>query len=173
MTSYAGQTDSMITKEEFSAFCEKEGITWRMFLSPLQVYRLLVRHRALQFFVVGSCGVGINLGITWLLTTFVFGLQNYFLAYLFGITANLSFNFTLYTLAIFKTRERHARRLIIFVLYSLTMASIQATIVRTVTPLVGIEWYLGVSAGTIFMFSIFNFFVFKLSIFRRDGLPRV
>src|SRR3989344_3263164 len=146
-------------------FLEREGITWRTLFSPMKVYGLLVRYKYAQFFVVGSCGVAINLGITWALTTFVFGLPNYFFAYLFGIIANLLFNFALYTISIFKTHENHLRRLVVFMAYSLIMAYIQATVVKLVTPVIGLQYYLFVIAATILFFSIVNFFVFRMSIF--------
>ena len=150
------------------AFLEMESITWSILLSPMRIYDLLIRYRSLHFFVVGSTGVAINLGITWMLTTFVFGLPNYFFAYLFGIAANLLFNFTLYTISIFKTEANHLRRLAVFVVYSLAMAYVQATVVKFATPAVGLQYYLLVIAATILLFSFVNFLAFKLSIFKED-----
>lgn len=150
------------------AFLEKEGITLSILLSPIRIYDLLMRYRFLHFFVVGSTGVVINLGVTWGLTTFVFGLPNYFFAYLFGIAANLLFNFALYTIHIFKTQANHARRLAVFVIYSLAMTYIQATVVKFTTPIVGLQYYLLVIAATILFFSFVNFLVFKLSIFKEN-----
>ena len=159
--------------ENIRAFCEREGITWSFFLSPARIYGFLIHHRFLQFFIVGSCGVGINLGVTWVLTTYVFGLPDYFFAFIFGIAANLAFNFTLYTIAIFKTKGGHLRRLVIFIVYCLAMTYVQAVVVKAVTPLIGLQYYLLVIAGTILVFSVVNFFVFKLSIFKQDTPPRV
>lgn len=125
----------------------------------------VTRSRFPQFFIVGVCGVAINLGVTWLLTAFVFGLSGYFLAYLWGIAANLTFNFILYSI-IFGTKEGHVRRLAIFITYSLVMTFVQANVVRIATPMVGLRFYLFVIASTIFVFAVVNFFVFKLSIFK-------
>lgn len=156
------------TAERVRAFLVRENVTWSLLLSPTRIYSLLLRYRFLHFFVVGSSGVTINLGVTWGLTTFVFGLPNYFFAYLFGIAANLLFNFTLYTITIFQTRANHLRRLMVFVTYSLIMAYVQATVVRFATPIVGLQYYLFVIAATILFFSFVNFLVFKLSIFKEN-----
>ena len=44
-----------------------------------------------RFFATGATGAAINLAATWLLTHFVFGVENYFAAYLIGIAANKCF----------------------------------------------------------------------------------
>ena len=156
-----------------STFCEKEGITLSFFLSPARIYEFLLRHRFLHFFVVGVCGVGANLFVTWILTAFVFGISGYFTAFLFGVAANFAFNFTLYTVAVFKTTSGHVRRLVLFLAYSIPMTYLQIQTVHVVTPVVGVRFYLPVIAGTVLFFSVINFFVFKLSIFRQEMPPRV
>lgn len=151
-------------------FIEREGLSWRIVFSPRAAFVILQRYGYLHFFATGVTGVLINLGLTWLLTTFVFGIERYFTAYLFGIVANLLFNFTLYSIAIFKTEHDHIKRLGVFVLYSLAMTWMQASLVKVVTPLVGLEFYLIVIAITILAFSFLNFFIFKLALFRERSV---
>ena len=152
--------------EKIKEFARREEITFRKLLDMPFVWNLLVRYRYVHFFATGVSGVLINLSVTWVLTTFLFGVDRYFTAYIFGIAANLAYNFTLYSIVIFGTKRRHVRRFLVFVIYSLIMTFIQAYIVKIITPVVGYEMYLLVIAATIFVFSTFNFFVFKLSFFR-------
>lgn len=137
-------------------------------LNPFWWFNHLHRTRFIHFFVVGSTGVAINLGVTALLTEFVFGRENYFTGFLVGIGANLAYNFTLHTVVTFKTKDRHVRRLTIFVAYSLVMAYVQAQVVKWLTALVGVNWYLVVIATVILVFSVFTFILFKFVLFRSE-----
>ena len=94
-------------------------MTFRDFFSPVWWISFLHRVRYLHFFAVGISGVGLNLAITVGLTEFFLGRENYFTAYLVGLGANLIYNFVLHTLVTFKTEGSHARRLILFLGYSL------------------------------------------------------
>ena len=152
--------------ETLRGVVEKEDITARDFVDPIRIFSLLYKYRYIQFFLVGAGGVLLDLAVSWLLTTFVFGLERYFTAYLFGIAVNLLWNFTIYTRTIFKTRHYHVRRFAVFLVWSIGMTILQAYVVRFITPLVGLQYYLLVIAGVILFFSFINFFVFKLSIFR-------
>lgn len=128
----------------------------------------LHRTRYLHFFITGASGVGINLTVTAFFAELVFGREQYFLAYLIGVAANLLYNFTLHTVVTFKTKEKHVSRLAFFVIYSLVMTYIQTVVVRTLVSLVGVDWYLVVIGGTIFFFSIITFLLFKFFLFN-DG----
>lgn len=130
--------------------------------------RILITHKFLHFFVTGVIGVILNLVITWVLTTFVYGINGYFTAYLIGTAVNLLFNFTIHTLITFKTRTRHMRRLLGFVLYNLGMTTVQAVIIKYFTALFGLQYYLLVIAGTIFIFSISSFVIFKFFLFHEQ-----
>ena len=136
------------------------------FLNPLWWYRLLHSTRYLHFLVVGVTGVAINLGITAFLTELVFGREQYFSAYLIGLAANLLYNFILHTRVTFKTKGNHARRLAIFMAYSLCLAYIQAQCVKWLTAHVGVDWYLVVIASVIFFFSMLTFLLFKFVLFK-------
>ncbi|MDO8520609.1 MAG: GtrA family protein [bacterium] len=129
-------------------------------------HTILIEHKYLHFFVTGTSGVALNLFVTWFLTTFVFGLQNYFKAYAIALAVNLVYNFVLHTKVTFGTTGGHGRRFIWFAMYSLAMTALQAYIVRTVTPLVGLEYYLFVIAATIAVFSCVTFVFFKFFLFR-------
>jgi len=157
-------------KRDFSLFCERERIGAAILLRPLSVVDILARYRFLHFLVIGGGGAVLGLGLIWFLTTFVFGLEGYFTAYLIGTGVSLAFNFTMYSLVIFKTSHQHARRLIVYFLYIIFIIAIQAAVVRTITPLVGLEWYLVVIASVVGLFSVINFLVFKLSIFKERDL---
>ncbi len=130
-----------------------------------KIGKFLETHKYIYFFIVGSSGAILNLAVTWTLTTFVFGIERYFTAYIFGIIVNLIYNFTFYSRAVFKTRSRHMWRFFVFVTYSILITFTQALLVKTLTPIIGLELYLLVIASVILFFSVINFFVFKLSIF--------
>jgi putative flippase GtrA len=153
-------------KTSVKSFIERENITWHFFSEPKKILRVLFKYRFLHFFVTGGTGALLNLGVTWSLTTFVFGLERYFSAFLFGIAVNLTFNFLLYSVVIFQTTKDHGKRFITFVVWSIVMTIVQATIVRLIVGLVGVQWYLFVIAGVILFFAFFNFLIFKLSIFK-------
>ncbi|OGZ07922.1 MAG: hypothetical protein A3C93_04335 [Candidatus Lloydbacteria bacterium RIFCSPHIGHO2_02_FULL_54_17] len=127
---------------------------------------ILFEHKYLHFFATGTSGVAINLFVTWLLTTYFFGLSGYFKAYVVALVINLVYNFTLHTKVTFGTTEGHWQRFIWFVIYSLLLTALQAYIVRTVTPMVGLEYYLFVIAVTILVFSCVTFLFFKFFLFR-------
>ena len=146
-------------------FVRREGITWHTVFNFKALFGILFRYRYVHFFVTGSAGVLINLLITSILTEFFLGRENYFTAYIFGIMANLFFNFSVYTLHTFRTTTRHLKRFAIFIFYSLAMTYIQALIVKTITPVIGVDFYLFVIGGVILFFSVFNFLVFKMALF--------
>lgn len=128
--------------------------------------RTVVNHRFFRFLLAGGSGAGLNMGVTFLLTQFVFGTEQYFTAFLIGTAVNVLYNFTLYTLAIFKTKERHLRRFVIFVVYSAVMTVVQLSLVNYIAHLTGPELYLVVIAGVIGVGALFNYVVFKTSIFK-------
>jgi len=133
---------------------------------PARLFNILFVHKYLHFFLTGVTGVLLNLLATWILTRFVFGLEGYFKAYLIGIVVNLIFNFIVHTVVTFKAKDHVLERMIGFLAYSLSMTTFQAWIVKTVTPMVGLEWYLLVIASVIFVFSIVTFLLFKYFLFK-------
>lgn len=145
------------------------------FLNPLWWLAFLHKTRYIHFFIVGATGVALNLAITAFFTELVFGREQYFTGYLIGLAANLLYNFGLHTVVTFKTKDRHGRRLVIFVAYSLILAYIQAQLVKWLTAIVGVDWYLVVIAGVILSFSVVTFVLFKLVLFKTvpeiQGVP--
>ena len=127
-----------------------------------------VVEKYVKFLFVGGSGVLLNLLVTWVLTTFFFGLQNYFYAYLIGTGVNLVYNFILYSQSVFKTSSKHVQRFSVFVMYSVGMTMLQVFLVREIVEFLGEEFYLFVIASVIFVLSIISFLVFNLSIFKKN-----
>jgi|CXWL01.1.fsa_nt_gi putative flippase GtrA len=136
------------------------------YLNPRLWFIFLRETRYLHFFGVGATGVAINLAITAFFAEIVFGRTHYFNAYLIGLFVNLLYNFVFHTFVTFKTNSKHLYRLSIFVIYSLTLAYIQAYIVKYLTDWLGINWYIVIIASVIFIFSITTFVLFKFVLFK-------
>ena len=134
-------------------------------LNPINILKLLYKINYLQFFAVGVTGVLINLTIVYTLTEFIFGLENYYTAYLIGLTVNLLYNFLAHTIITFQTKKHHKTRFTYFVIYSLALSGLQAITVRYLTPIIGLEYYLFTIASIIFIFSTVTFVFFKLVLF--------
>ncbi|MCK5022605.1 MAG: GtrA family protein [Candidatus Aenigmarchaeota archaeon] len=147
-------------------FVKKEEITPKNAINPKFMFRLLYKHKYIHFFSTGVTGVIMNLFTVWFTTEFIFGLENYFYGYLVGLAINLTYNFTAHTILTFKTKTEHVKRFIIFITYSLVMSFIQAVIIKTITPIIGLHYYIFVIAGIIFIFSIFSFLLFKVWMFK-------
>ncbi len=133
--------------------------------------RALTRHRFVRFLLAGGSGAALNVVITFGLTQFVLGAREYFTAFLIGTTVNFLYNFTLYTVAIFKTRERHLRRFFLFACYSTIITVVQLTLVHAITGVMGADWYLLVIALVILFGACFNYLVFKSTIFKGAVAP--
>lgn len=127
-----------------------------------------------QFFVVGVAGVCVQLFVTWLFTEFVFGLDRYFWGYMIGLGVTLFFNFILHTVYTFKTKDSHLKRFFVFAAHYVLMIFIQASIVRYLTPRIGLQYYLIVIAIVIFILSNLNFLFFKRFLFKHErGIEHV
>jgi len=151
---------------EIKKFYKKEIKEFKNLFNPFFILKLLYKYRYIHFFLTGISGVLINLFLTWFFTYFIFGLRNYFYGYLIGLTANLIYNFTLHVHINFKVKTKWKQRFVIFIIYSLIMSFVQATIIKFITPIIGLRYYLLVIATVIFVFSIFNFVIFKLWLFK-------
>jgi putative flippase GtrA len=121
--------------------------------------------RYASFFVTGASGVLLNLGVTWALTTYVFGVDQYFRAYLIGLAVNLCYNFVRHAYVTFDPDGGYVRRFVYFIVYSLTMAALQAWTVRELVSLFGEVYYLVVIASVIFVFSTVTFVVCETWLF--------
>lgn len=131
---------------------------------PEWLVRILEKY--VSFFITGVTGVLLNLGLTWTLTELVFGVENYFYAYLVGLSANLMYNFLRHSFVTFNTSSRHKQRFVLFVGYSLAMAGLQAVTVKYLVSLIGNTYYLPIIAAVIFVFSTVTFVVCNWWLFR-------
>lgn len=136
------------------------------YFNPLDWLKLFYRVRLLHFLLVGGTGVLLNLLMTWFFTEFFFGLEGYFYGYLIGLSVNIVYNFLLHTHVTYKTKKEHMKRFRWFVAYTLVFTFIQALLVRWLTPLIGLEYYLFVIATIIAIGSIITFLIFKLWLFK-------
>ncbi len=137
-------------------------------LLPRWLYQGLFVHKYAHFFATGVAGVAMNLLLTWGFTEFVFGIENYFSAYIIGICANLLFNFIVHLRVTFQTQRHVAQRMVGFVAYSLSMTIFQTWVVKTLVGIIGLQYYLFVIAGVILSFSFVTFLLFKFFLFRNS-----
>ncbi len=138
------------------------------YLNPRLWFTFLRETRYLHFFVVGATGAALNLAFTAFFAELVFGRTHYFNAYLIGLFVNLLYNFVLHTLVTFKTSGKHLYRLSMFFIYSLTLAYVQAYMVKHLTDWIGVNWYIIIIASVIFVFSIITFLIFKFVLFKKE-----
>lgn len=124
--------------------------------------------RYVSFFLTGASGAMLNLGVTWLLTTYVFGIDQYFYGYAVGLGSNLVYNFVRHSLVTFQTRDGHWKRFAAFILYSLVMTGLQYVVVRNIVSLTGEQFYLLVIAGVIAVFSTVTFLVCNYWLFNES-----
>ena len=155
----------MHLKGKIKDFIAREEISFNNLIKPTFVLNLLMKYRYIHFLVIGASGVGLALIIIYVLTEFVFGREKYYTAYLIGLAINLLYNFVLHTIISFRTKNRHLFRFVVFVVYNLLMASLQAFVVGLLTPRVGVDFYIFVIAGVVFVFSVVNYLVFKFIVF--------
>lgn len=137
-----------------------------MYKALLSVHQFFWEKRFLHFLFTGAGGALLNLFTTWIFTRFVFGLNQYFYAYLLGVSVNFIFNFVVHTVVTFRTTKNHLRRLLFFTAYSVCYVVLLSLLVGYITPIVGVRYYLLVIASIIGLLSLVNFFVFKHSLFR-------
>lgn len=136
------------------------------YLNPIDWLKFFHKIRFLHFAAVGITGVAINLALTWTFVEFFFGREKYFYGYLIGLTANTIYNFTLHTIVTYKTKKNHSKRFLAFVTYTALYTVVQASLVKWLTPIIGIDYYIFVIAfiiacGSIVTFTLFKFWLFK------------
>lgn len=133
----------------------------------IKFIKALYGHKIIRFILTGGTGLLINLLVTGILTEFVFGREHYFYGYLLGLTANMVYNFALYTVFTFKPSAKHKRRFLLYVIYYICMTLTQIGIVKMLTALVGVDWYLLVIALTIATLSVITYLTCNLFIFKK------
>ena len=173
-------------------YLKREEITLRNLLNLRFLLKFFYKTRYLHFCITGTTGVLLNLFFSWLFVEFIFLESEYLifnflvmsttLGVIIGQTINLIYNFSLHTKMTFKTKKDHKKRFTIFIVYSLFIT--YAVIVPLILILrnffeytfphiylrflVGFE-YLVASAIIILFFSIFNFIVFKIWLFKEEN----
>lgn len=136
--------------------------------NPKDWYMLFLKFRFIHFLLVGGSGVLINISLTAFFAEVVFGRENYFYAYMIGLFSNLTYNFILHTKFTFKTKSKHKRRFISFIIYNLLMSGLQAVIVKSIIDYIGVDYYLFVIAAVIGFFFTINFVVSKFILFKEN-----
>lgn len=131
-----------------------------------QLINKLLSTRLPHFALISGVGLAINLSFVTLFTELVFGRERYFSAYIIGLVANLLFNFIFHTIYTFKTKQRHTRRFIFFIVYNLVMSYIQARIIDWIVPIIGYDWYLFIIISIICFFAVFSFILYKFGLFK-------
>ena len=163
---------------------EKEKITLFKLFNLVFMFKLLYRYKYIQFFLTGISGVLINTLVSFIFVTFIFtvglfGFKNTTVGIFMGNTINLFYNFVLHTLVTFKTKKDHSKRFLFFILYSLFMTYIIIVPLSVFLTsffenvffdfgwLIVKEYiYLIVTAVVILFFSVFNFLLFKIWMFK-------
>lgn len=147
-------------------FLKKNNLTGLNIFNVITWFNVLWNLKVIQFLLVGGTGVLLQLAVTCILTQFLFGVKQYYIGYAIGLIANLIYNFILHTKFTFNTKNKHKKRLIRFITYSLSVALFQYVLVRVITKLTGDAWYLLVIAIVILICSILTYFTFKLWLFK-------
>jgi len=125
----------------------------------------LYKKRFIHFFVIAAIGFLINLIITAGLTELVFGREKYFIAYIIGLCTNLIFNFLMHVKITFKTKRKNAIRFVGFMIYNLSMAFVNAIIVRHLVKITRINYYLPIIVIVTVTLFLINFIVSKYILF--------
>ncbi len=110
-------------------------------------------------------GAAVNIAVSWAVVTLWLGIEQYLIASMLGLFANIVFNFQSYSRMLFQDSTYSHAQFISFCAYSAFTVVVYLSIVRFVTPLVGLEWYLVVSIGAIACLALVNFFFLKRVIF--------
>ena len=129
-----------------------------------------MKHFGFKFFgflIIGGIGVLINLVVTFLLTEFILGRENYLLGFIIGTLINITYNFITYSLIIFKKRKVDLSRKFLFFMYSIFIVYFQIISVDFLVELLGINWYMIVIIFVIGFLSVLSFLFFKYFIFHK------
>jgi putative flippase GtrA len=118
--------------------------------------------------LTGGSGALVSILITYLCVEYLFGKDGYFIAYLTGVAFGVVYAFAVFAIAVFKTTEKLLSRFVFFSAYMALLVIVQASIVRVVVPIVGIDHYLAVITVIIALLSVLNYFVYSRLIFKRS-----
>ncbi|MFT4312167.1 MAG: GtrA family protein [Candidatus Woesearchaeota archaeon] len=134
----------------------------------LSLFQIPIVNRFIRFFIVGGSGVFLNLLVTAFFFYFVLPENLFYISSIIGTAVNVLYNFTLHTIFTFQTKKHHKSRFVLFVGYTLGLATIQETLIAVITPYIGVEFFLIIKAVVILCFSILTFLVFHFVLFSRN-----
>jgi len=142
-----------------------------------QTKRHRIKHLAFSYFgthyikynIIGGAGVILNLAITFLLTEFLLGRQNYIYAFIIGNIFNIAYNYVTYIKYIFPAKGLTLQKKAFFVAYSMTIAFAQIVFSKVLVSFTGVDLYLPVLIIVIGALSIVSFFLFKSHLFNTDS----
>jgi putative flippase GtrA len=135
--------------------------------APSQQVSFLKRRKAFFYtLLTGGSGALLSVVVTYLCVEYIFGIEEYFTAYLLGVVCGVVYAFAVFAFAVFKTTERLVRKFALFSGYMAVLVIVQAAAVNMLVPIVGSEYYLVVIVGVIAALSIVNYGVYANIIFR-------
>jgi putative flippase GtrA len=139
----------------------------------------------INFLIIGTSGVFLNLLISFFIVEFILNSSTYFLlsfsikhttiGIISGISVNMLFNFYFFTKSTFKTKKNHIKRFFIFLVYAIFITyivNLQTTLLlrdfleNILFDKIAKFSYLIASIVVIITISIINFFVFKFWLFK-------
>lgn len=147
-------------------FLKENNLYGKQFFNVIQWTKVFWALKIIQFVLVGGTGALIQLGTTFILTQFIWGVELYYLGYSFGLGLNLIYNFILHTKFTFKSKKNHKKRFIVFTIYSLTLTLAQYLTVRGLVNYFGEKWYMVVIASAIIVCATISFFLYKFWLFK-------
>ena len=120
----------------------------------------------IRFTISSGLGVLVNISLTYILTEFVFGRNQYLFAYIIGLGVGILTQFIMHVIFTFKTKDYVVKKFLLFYIYSILMTIFQVFVVKNITNIVGVDYYMPVIIGTIGVFYAVSYFVNKLYIFK-------
>lgn len=131
-----------------------------------QTIKNMFGKKFIKFFIVGASGVIINLIITAILQFTVFKQEHFYMASIIGTTINVIYNFILHSNFTFKTKTKHKIRFLLFATYTIILSTIQETIIKIITPSIGINYLIFIKATIILIGSLITYFFFDKVLFK-------
>lgn len=120
----------------------------------------------IKFSFSSGLGVFINLLLTFILTEGLFGKQHYFYAYTIGLTVGLLVQFIMHIKYTFKKSIDIKKKFGQFMSYSVIMTLIQASTVKAISDVLGVDYYIFIIAFVICIFYIINYLVNSKVVFK-------
>ncbi len=167
-----------------SDFIENENLSFKNILNPFFIFNILHKYRYTYYLLIGISGLLLNLVLSFIFSIYLFpnGLfdfKNTTVGIFIGLTINFIYNFILHILITFENKDNFWKKFIQFISYSLFVTYliiIPVTVFLTdifgdVLLNLGYLFlakyiYLIITSFMVFLFSIINFLIFKLWMFK-------